>query len=142
MSDQKPEHTQEVNQIREIIFGTQMRDYEGRFQEVQREIDRLRDQFEQEINRLREETSEQMVSQEADQGKRLEALRRQMRAADSELRRDLQEIAQRLTSEKVDRLALADMFSILAALLQSGGAPAGLLGSMEELERVQPDDGE
>jgi DNA anti-recombination protein RmuC len=142
MSDQQPESTQEVERIRDIIFGTQMRDYEGRFQDIRREIDRLRDQFEQDIDRLREETSERMASQNADQTKRLEALRRKMREADSGLRKDLQEMTQKLTDEKVDRLAMADMFSILAAFLQSGGAPTALFGDLEKLEHDQPDDRE
>ena len=81
--------------IRDIIFGPQMRDYAQRFQNVQRDLERLQ----QEIDRL----AEQLASQDSDQGKKLQNLRRDMRQADGDLRDELRQTAQKLTTDKVDR---------------------------------------
>ena len=72
------ESAQEVERIRDIIFGTQMRDYDQQFQTMQRDLERL----EQEIDRL----NEQLVDQDDAHGKKLQSLRREMRKADDSLR--------------------------------------------------------
>ncbi len=113
------EPAQEVDRIRDIIFGTQMQDYEGRFQIVQRDLDRLQ----QEINDL----AERLADQDSSQSKKLQNLRSEMRKADDGLREELRQTAQKLTNDKVDRMALAEMFAMLATLLRAGGSPEELL---------------
>ena len=113
------EPAQEVDRIRDIIFGTQMQDYDGRFQTVQRDLDRLQ----QEIDDL----AERLADQDSSQSKKLQNLRSEMRKADDDLREELRQTAQKLTNDKVDRMALAEMFTMLAKLLRAGGSPADLL---------------
>lgn len=121
------ESVQEVDRIRDIIFGPQMRDYQQRFQIFQRDLERLQ----QEIDRL----TEQLADQDSSQSKKLQDLRREMRKADDGLRDELRETAQRLTIEKVDRIALGDLFIDLGTHLKTGGSLAELLKSLEEQEQ-------
>jgi len=118
------ESIQEVDRIRDIIFGPQMRDYDHRFQTVQRDLDRLQ----QEVDRL----TEQLTDQDSDQNKKLQALRREMRQADDNLRDELRQSAQKLNTEKVDRAALGELFIELGSHLKSGGSLADLLTPLKE----------
>jgi hypothetical protein len=115
---------QEVDRIREIIFGGQMRDYNQQFQAVQRDLDRLQG----ELDRL----AEQLAEQDDAQSKKLKALRQEMRKADDDLRDELRQTAQNLTADKVDRVALGEMFVELGTQLKSGGSLADLLEGLEE----------
>jgi len=92
-SEQLPSHSQDVERIRDIIFGSQMRDYQQRFDAVERDLTRLQG----EIDRL----TEQLAEQDSDQTKKTQVLRRDMRQADDDLRNELRETAQRLSTEKV-----------------------------------------
>lgn len=121
------ESAQEVDRIRDIIFGSQMRDYEERFQIVQRDLERLQ----QEIDRL----AERLADQDTAQGKKLEGLRRDMRQANDERRDELRQTAQRLTTEKVDRAILGELFVELGVHLKSGGTLADLLQGLGEKAR-------
>jgi predicted nucleic acid-binding Zn-ribbon protein len=121
------ESVQEVDRIRDIIFGPQMRDYQQRFQMFQRDLERLQ----QEIDRL----TEQLADQDSSQSKKLQNLRREMRKADDGLRDELRETAQRLTVEKVDRIAQGDLFIELGTHLKTGGSLDELLKSLEEQEQ-------
>ncbi|MFQ5341289.1 MAG: hypothetical protein ACE5F6_07035 [Anaerolineae bacterium] len=115
---------QEVDRIRDIIFGPQMRDYEHRFQTFQRDLDRLQ----QATDRL----NEQLADQDSNQGKKLQALRKEMRQADDDLRNELRQTAQTLTTDKVDRLALGELFIQLGTHLKAGGSVADLLQDLVE----------
>ena len=99
MSDEQLQATsQDVDRIRDIIFGSQMRDYQQRFEGYQRDLARLQ----QEIAQL----SEQLAEQDSTQTKKVQSLRREMRQADDDQRVELRETAQRLTVDKVERVDL------------------------------------
>ena len=57
-----------------------------------------------------------------------------MRQADDGLRDELRQTAQNLTADKVDRVALGEMFVELGTQLKSGGSLADLLEGLEEKE--------
>ncbi len=120
------EPAQEVDRVREIIFGSQMRDYQQRFQSVQRDLDRLQ----QEIDRLTEQLSEQG----SDQSKKLQSLRQELRQADEDLRDELRQTGQKLTAEKVDRVVLGELFVELGTHLKTGGSLADWLKGLGEEE--------
>ncbi len=127
--DANPEDkSPEVERIREIIFGPQMRTYEGNFQNIQRDLARLL----QEIERL----NEKLAEQDKDHGQKLQALERDVRKADDSLRAELRETAQKLIDEKVDRRVLGDLFIQLGNQLKSSGSIADtlkdMLGSKED----------
>jgi SMC interacting uncharacterized protein involved in chromosome segregation len=124
----------EVERIRDIIFGTQMRDYDQQFQTVRRDLERLQ----QEIDRL----TEQLADQDSAHSKRLRDLRREVRQADDGLREELRQTTQQLGTDKVDRVALGELFIELGAHLKTGSSMADLLKGLGELDQGQPDDGE
>ena len=123
----KTEPAQEVDRIRDIIFGTQMQDYEQKFQTMQRDLERLQE----EIDRL----TEQLGDQDSNQGKKLQSLRQEMRKADDGLRDEFRETAQKLADDKVNRLVLGELFIELGTHLKTGGSLAELLKSLEEQEQ-------
>jgi hypothetical protein len=55
-----------------------------------------------------------------------------MRQADDDLRDELRQTAQALITEKVDRLALGELFVELGTHLKTGGSLADLLRSLGE----------
>jgi predicted nucleic acid-binding Zn-ribbon protein len=122
------EKSPEVERIRDIIFGSQMRAYEGNFQTIQRDLERHL----QEIERL----NEKLIEQEKNHSQKLQALEREVRKADDNLRTELRETAQRLTDAKVDRQMLGDLFIELGNQLKSESSFAGalkeILGSKED----------
>ena len=115
---------QEVERIRDIIFGSQMREYEKRFQTVQRDWTRLQ----QELDRL----SDQISEQDQEQSKKLQALRGEMRQADADLRDELRQAVDQLMADKMDRVALGDLFVELGQRLKTGGSLSDLLGQLTE----------
>lgn len=117
------EALQKVDRVRDIIFGHQMRDYEQRFQLVQRDLKRLQ----QELDRL----AEQLSDQQGDHTKKLHILRQEMRDADDAIREELRHIAQKLTDEKVDRFTFGELFIELGSHLKSGGSMIDFLKSLE-----------
>jgi sirohydrochlorin ferrochelatase len=118
------EAPQEVDRIRDIIFGHQMRDYDQRFQIVRRDLERLQ----QELDRL----AERLAEQDSSQAKRLQELRQEMRRADDDLRDELRQATQTLTDDKVDRVALGELFIELGTHLKSGGFLVDLLKDLAE----------
>ena len=133
MSDQPTEATpraespQEVERIRDIIFGAQMRDYERQFQVVQRDLERLQ----RDIDRL----SQQLTDQESSQSKKIQGLRQEMRQADDDLREELRQTAQTLTTNKVDRVALGGLFVELGTRLKTGASLTDLLEDIGQEEQ-------
>jgi predicted nucleic acid-binding Zn-ribbon protein len=121
------ESAQEMDRVRDIIFGPQMRDYAQRFQAVERDLERLQ----QEIDRL----AEGLADQDSSQTKKLQNLRREMRRADDGLRDELRQTAQRLTDDKVDRVALGELFIELGTHLKTGGSLAEVLKGLGEKEQ-------
>ena len=124
--DQAVDNTQEVERIREIIFGSQMRDYQKSFQSIKRDLERLQEG----IDRL----SEQLSVQESNQNEKLQNLRKELRKADDDLRDELRQTAGKLGDEKVDRAVLGQLFTEVGAQLKSGGSLADLLKGLSALE--------
>lgn len=118
------ETSQDVDRVREIIFGPQMRDYDQRFQLVQRDLERLQ----QDLDRLAEELAEQGQNQT----KKLQQLRQEVRQSDDDLRQELRQTAQQLTLDKVDRVALGELFIELGTHLKRGGSLADLLKDLQD----------
>ena len=117
---------QDVDRIREIIFGSQMRDYQQRFQSLQRDLAR----HQQEIDHL----AEQLAEQGSDQGKKLQSLRQELRQADEGLRDELRQTGQKLAAEKVDRVVLGELFIELGTHLKTGGSLADWVTGLKEKE--------
>ena len=113
---------QDVERIREIIFGSQMRDYEQRFRLLQRDLEGLQG----ELEALREQVS----AQGKEQDKKLQALRDDTRQSDDDLRAEMREAVDRLTMAKVDRSMLGDLLIELGDRLKQDSALGSLLETL------------
>jgi septal ring factor EnvC (AmiA/AmiB activator) len=123
----------ELDRIRDIIFGPQMRDYQQRFQAFQRDLDRLQKQ----MNQL----SEELTKQDQSQGEKLQALRREAQQAGDDLRGELRQTAQELTASKVDRVTLGELFVEIGSCLKTGGSVAEVLQNLVLSEQGPECDG-
>lgn len=116
--EQLQANSQDVERIRDIIFGTQMRDYQQRFQVLQQDLARLQ----QEIDHL----TQRLATQEQSQQERLEATHHEMRRATDDLRNELLETTQQLGTEKVERLDLGQLLLRIGTHLTEGRPLANL----------------
>ena len=101
-SQKQSNNPQEVDRLRDILFGAYIRDYEQRFQVLQRDQARLQE----EIDRL----NTQLADQEKNHQQRLQSMHKEMRESDDSLREELRQRAQSLQNDKVDRINLGDLF--------------------------------
>jgi len=95
-----------------------MRTYEGNFQTIKRDIERIL----HELERLNEKTDEQ----DRTQSQKLQTLERDLRKADDTLRTELRETAFKLSDDKVDRQFLGDLLIELGSELKSAGSFTGM----------------
>jgi predicted nucleic acid-binding Zn-ribbon protein len=100
-----------------------MRDYEQKFQAIQRDLERLQ----QELDHL----NEQLVEQDNNHNKKQQSLRREMRQGDDDLRHELRQTSQTLMDGKVDQVKLGELFIELGTHLKGGASLADLLKSLE-----------
>ena len=112
----------EVDRIRDIIFGGQMREYAQRFHAVERDLERLQSAL--------DNLNEQLADQGRDHDKRLQTLRKEVRQADDDLRGELRHTTERLTDEKVDRQALGELFIEMGNQLKAGGSLADMFKNL------------
>jgi hypothetical protein len=120
------ESAREIDRIRDIIFGSQIQDYEQRFQTIQHDLDRLQ----QGIDRL----TKQLGDQDSSQAKGLEAFRGKVQQMEKDLRNELREATQTLTTDKVDRVQLGRLFIELGTVLKTDGSLKDVLEGLPETE--------
>ena len=113
---------QQIDRVRELIVGPHLREYGQRLQDQSRDLERLQ----QEIARL----SEQLAGQEQDQSKRVQTVRQELRDGDETLRSELRATAQQLTTDKMDRSALGELFIELGNQIKAGGSLSNLLADL------------
>ena len=115
------ESLQDIERIRQIIFGPQIREYQQHFQTLERDLARLQ----QELDRL----NQQVVNQDNDHQSKLQNLRQEVRQSDDDIRQEVRQVSQQLGNDKVDRVALGELFVSLGEHLKTGGALADLAGT-------------
>lgn len=123
----QPQSLKDVDRIRDIVFGGQMREYAGRFANIQRDLDRLQAEIDQ--------LTESLTDQGRDFDKRLQQVKRDTRQSDDDIRAELRATSEKLTDEKVDRLALGELFIELGNHLKAGGSLADVLKSLSQIEQ-------
>lgn len=115
-----------VERIRDIIFGPQMRDYDQRFEALVRDLSRLQ----QELDRL----NEQLAAKDAAQGRNLQALRQELRQANSEQQTALKAEADQLNTQLADQ-ASAQESSLQSLRQELRQADADLREELRQLAR-------
>jgi SMC interacting uncharacterized protein involved in chromosome segregation len=112
----------QIDRVRELILGPFVRESGQRIQDLGRDIQRMQ----QEIDRL----AQQVADQEQEQSKRIQALRQESRDDDSALRTELREATQQLTTDKMDRSALGELFIELGNQIKAGGSLGSVLSDL------------
>ena len=95
----QPAADQDISRVRDILLGPQMREYEQRFQMLQRDVDRLQKLFEQITEHTQEQTEAhamRLASQISEQDMRLS---QRLVEESTKATLQIQEIAERLTHE-------------------------------------------
>jgi hypothetical protein len=120
-----------VEQIRDIIFGAQMRDYEGRFEALSQRLQDSIDELRQEMER-RFKASDKSLGQERDARESdVELLKRLLAAAEQQLGSEITAARQELSANlgsasddlshrKADRELLANLFREAAMQIEAG----------------------
>ncbi len=145
-----------VDQIRDILFGGQMRDYERRFQEMIQKLDletqRLRDDFERRSGAIEKRLDEQLeklfkqLRQEvSDRGQGIEDLESRIQQSTRTARNETNSAIALLQQEieRSDERLRSSMAEIHAALKQQGDTgTSALTGARDELraEKVSRED--
>lgn len=137
----------DVERVRDIIVGPYVREMEQRLQALQSDIDRLQ----QLADRLGEqlagsnESQAKRVQQEVDHLNRrldeqdsairvqIQNVQKEVRQGDDSLRDELRQTTQRLSNDKTDRLALAELLIEVGIQLKGGREPASLDDLLETL---------
>jgi hypothetical protein len=127
-SEEKPKgkSAEELDRVRDIIFGSRMKQYEKNFSTLQQDMGRLQ----QEIARL----NEQLAELETTETKKVQVLRREMTDKVTEVRTELRQRTQELDSDKVDRSVLGELFIEIGNQIKTGGSLADLLAGLVESE--------
>ena len=110
---------QDLERIREILFGQTIRDYDSRFSSVSRDAERMQKSIDQ--------LSQQLAEQQAENSRKLQELRKEMRESEDSLRTELRDVNQRLTEEKMDKQVLGDLFIELGNQIKTGAIFSGVL---------------
>ncbi len=108
---------QEVDRIRDIIFGSQMKAIDGHLAALRADLEQLR----QQQGRLQA----QLLDLDAEQTRRLQTFRAEASADLDGLRTELRATAQGLDHAKADREVLGRMLVDLGQQLLEGGRPLG-----------------
>lgn len=93
---------QDLERVRDILFGGVVRDHNARFASMQRDMERLQ--------KALDRANEQLSSQEAEQNRKLQETRRELQEATDGLRAETRAALEQLGSDKVDREQLGNLF--------------------------------
>lgn len=116
----------EIERIRELVVGPQLRQSEQKVSALQKDIERLQ----REIHQLNNQLNEQNVSV----AERLQSLRQDLQESVDDVRSEMREVAQGLEQDKVDRQMLGDLFIELGNHIKEGGAIADVLQNLFDIE--------
>lgn len=103
MAEQPALQVESVERIRDIIFGSKMRDYEQRFDALVRDLGRLQTGLDQ--------LAEQVSAKDAAQSKNLQTARQEWRQAGVELRNEVKAETSRVASQLAEHQAAFTNFS-------------------------------
>ena len=116
----------EIERIRELVVGPQLRQSEQKIGTLQKDIDRLQ----REIQQLASQLNEQNMSL----SERLQQVRQDLQESVGEVRNEVRQVAEGLEQNKVDRHMLGDLFIELGNHIKEGGAISDALQDLFDIE--------
>lgn len=133
MSEKDMNPGKNIDQIRDLIFGEQIRDYDRHFKSLSKDIKSVKTSLDQSIAEL----AERLSAEESDRKKEMDTLSKKIESVDSHLRKLLSRMETRcneeftrLDDDKTDRLEMANLLVELSLrlkkedLLEELGNPA------------------
>jgi oligoendopeptidase F len=137
----------ELDRIRDIIFGSQMKSYEGQFDLLANELSLLGKQ----LNELRADLAQQSGAQQARTDELERALSDRIGQAESDLESQAHQLAEDLRNEfsqaltalkedKASRLDVGDVLVEMGTRLKQQFAVTDLLGDLDEATSSDPAD--
>ncbi|NIA11576.1 MAG: hypothetical protein GWP10_18110 [Nitrospiraceae bacterium] len=138
MSAPQPNSGNNIEQIRELIFGESMREYERRFIELQKRVEKNQARFEETVQELR-----QQIETVNGKGKEsLNGLKKELDEAARGIHQELETMKaelldkiQQLALDKTDRLQLANFLTELALRLKGEDVLQQLASQVESSEK-------
>ena len=113
---------QDMERVREILFGGVILDYDARFATQQRDLERLQ--------RALEKTNEQLAAQDSAQNKKLQEARQDFQTAIDDLRAETRSALDRLSAEKVDREQLGNLLIEMGNQIKGTGILSSMLDGL------------
>ena len=110
---------QDLERVREILFGGVIRDHDARFATLQRDLERLQKSL--------DKTNQELTNRDRAQSQKLEEARQDLQTTAEELRAELRAAADRLSDEKVDREQLGNLFVEIGNQIKGSGALGSVL---------------
>lgn len=141
MSNDKKQHTAEIidpglgelDKVRNILFGRQVKAYEDRFQELEQSLQKMVDDLQQHVEERFTQVEQQLLDAEtsntqsfsdvrADLDNLAAALGTDLAQGKAELRSAIDKVGRELSDSKTDRRALAKMFDEMSIRLRGEDA--------------------
>lgn len=113
---------QDMERVREILFGGVIRDHDARFATLQRDLERLQ----KALDRI----NEQLAAQDSAQNKKLQEARQDFQTSIDELRAETRSAVERLSNEKVDREQLGNLLIEMGNQIKGTGVLSSMLGGL------------
>lgn len=116
------ENPQDMDRVREILFGGVIRDHEARFVKLQRDLDRLQ--------KALDRSNEQLAAQDSAQSKKLHEARQDAQTSEDELRAEMRSAVDRLSEEKLDKEQLGNLLIEMGNQIKGTGILSSVLGGL------------
>ncbi len=113
---------QDMERVREILFGGVIRDHEARFAKLQRDLERLQ--------KALDKSNEQLAAQDSAQNKKLQEARQDFQTSGDDLRAEMRSAVDRLSAEKVDKEQLGNLLIEMGNQIKGTGILSSVLGNL------------
>lgn len=113
---------QDLERVREILFGGVIRDHDTRFATLQRDLERLQ--------KALDRTNEELANQDSAQSRKLQETRQEFQTENDEIRAELRSSVERLSSAKVDKEQLGNLFIEMGNQIKGNGAMGAVLDGL------------
>ena len=113
---------QDLERVREILFGGVIRDHDTRFATLQRDLERLQ--------KALDRTNEELANRDSAQSKKLQEARQAFQTENDEMRAELRSSVERLSSAKVDKEQLGNLFIEMGNQIKGNGTMNAVLDGL------------
>lgn len=113
---------QDLERVREILFGGVIRDHDARFATLQRDVERLQ--------KALDRANEGVENRDSAQSKKLQEARQDFQNSTDEMRAEMRASVERLSREKVDKEQLGDLFIEMGNQIKGGSMLSSVLGDL------------